>query len=152
VCLFCPRSSSNITSFFTIYLSSAGVRSRLAGYVLAFCELLVLVLPFPILSYVPNFFFGSLLVMICIDLMHEWLWDVRVKVTGAEYVICLATFILIQFLGVEYGMLAGVILYVLCRKLGLDVGEPKRGDPSASEKSIPVTDSPRPRKPGYGST
>jgi MFS superfamily sulfate permease-like transporter len=49
--------------------------------------------------------------MICIDIMHEWLWDVRANVTGAEYGICLATFILIQFLGVEYGIIAGVALY-----------------------------------------
>lgn len=90
--------------------------------------------------------------MICIDLMHEWLWHVRVKVTGAEYGICLATFILIQFLGVEYGIIVGAILYVLCRKLGLDVGEPKRGDPSASEKNTPLTNAHRQRKPGYGST
>ena len=39
-----------------------------------------------ILSYVPNFFFGSLLMMICLDLMFEWLIDVREKVTSAEYV------------------------------------------------------------------
>ena len=89
--------------------------------------------------------------MICIDLMHEWLWHVRHKVTGAEYGICLATFILIQFLGVEYGIIVGVILYVLCRKLGLDVGETKAGDPSASEKILPVTDAPSPQKTRYGS-
>jgi MFS superfamily sulfate permease-like transporter len=148
--LLCSRSSTNTTSFFTIS-NSAGVRSRLAGYVLAFCELLVLVLPFPILSYVPNFFFGSLLVMICIDLMHEWLWHVRVKVTGAEYGICLVTFILIQCLGVEYGIIVGVIMYVLCGKLGLDVGEQKGGDPLTSEKIITLTDAPQ-QKPVYGST
>jgi MFS superfamily sulfate permease-like transporter len=111
---------------------------RLAGYVLAFCELLFLVLPFPIFSYVPNFFFGSLLVMICIDIMHEWLWDVRANITGAEYGICLATFILIQFLGVEYGIIAGVALYVTCQKLDLDVGDQKElGDSLASEKNTP---------------
>jgi MFS superfamily sulfate permease-like transporter len=106
------------------------------------------VLPFPILSYVPNFFFGSLLVMICIDLMHEWLWGVRAKVTGAEYCICLATFLLIQFLGVEYGIIAGVALYVTCRKLGLDVGNKKESDDSlASEKNTP-----RQQKAEYGAT
>jgi xanthine/uracil/vitamin C permease (AzgA family) len=120
---------------------------------LAFCELLVLVLPFPILSYVPNFFFGSLLVMICIDLMHEWLWDVRAKVTGAEYCICLATFILIQFLGVEYGIIAGVVLYVTCRKLGLDVGDQKgAGDALALEINISDAGAPRQQKAEYGST
>jgi len=124
----------------SIFSLRAGVRSRLAGYVLAFCELLVLVLPFPILSYIPNFFFGSLLVMICIDLMHEWLWDVRGKISGAEYAICLVTFILIQILGVEYGIIAGVGLYLLCRKLGVDVGEEKGSEAtSGSDKDTDIS-------------
>lgn len=117
----------------SIFSLRAGIRSRLAGFVLAFCELVVFVSPAPILSYVPNFFFGSLLIMICIDLMHEWLWHVRDKLSTAEYCICLATFVLIQILGVEYGILAGVILYVVCRKLGFRVGS-RSGDGSVSSK------------------
>ena len=85
----------------------------------------MLLLPFPILSFVPNFFFGSLLTLICVDLLFEWLWDVRHRLTPVEYVICLATLGLIQVLGVEYGILVGVALYVSCRKLGLNVGELK---------------------------
>jgi MFS superfamily sulfate permease-like transporter len=107
----------------TIFTLRAGIRERLAGFVLAFCMISVIVTPFPILSYVPNFFYGSLLSMICIDLMYEWLWDFRDKVTPAEYIIALATFCLIQVLQVEYGILAGVFLYVLCRQFGVDVGE-----------------------------
>jgi MFS superfamily sulfate permease-like transporter len=61
--------------------------------------------------------------MIMTDLVVEWLWIVREKVSNTEYVICVATFILIQVLGVEYGILAGVVIYMACRKLGLDVGE-----------------------------
>lgn len=138
----------------SIFSLRAGIRSRLAGYVLAFCELLVILLPFPILAYIPSFFFGSLLVMICIDLMHEWLWDVRTKISPAEYVICLATFILIQFIGVEYGIIVGVILYLICLKLGVDVGEVKGAETieqaeSNREKGVEVTASPA---LAYGST
>ena len=107
----------------TIFSLRAGVRSRAAGYVLAASQFLVLILPFPLLSYVPNFFFGSLLIMICVDLQYEWLWDVRTRVTPAEYLIDLATFGLIQWLGVEYGIIAGVVLFVMCRRLGAPVGE-----------------------------
>ena len=64
--------------------------------------------------------------MICIDLMYEWLWEFRNKVTPAEYLIGLSTFGLIQFLGVEYGIVAGVAVYVLCRQLKIDVGELKQ--------------------------
>ena len=128
---------SNIISGFTggytgsyifsqsIFSLRAGIRSRLAGYVLALCQVVFLVLPFPVLSFVPNFFFGSLLSMICIDLMYEWLWDVRTKLTPVEYVVCLATFGLIQVLNVEYGILAGVALNMAFHKMGFNVGDPK---------------------------
>ena len=107
----------------SIFSLRSGIRSRLAGFVLAFCQVIVIVTPFPILAYVPNFFYGSLLLMICIDLMYEWLWDFRTKVTTAEYVIALATFGLMQFLGVEYGIFAGLVIYFGCWRLGIDVGE-----------------------------
>lgn len=140
----------------SIFSLRAGIRSRFAGYVLAFCELVVILLPFPVLSYVPSFFFGSLLIMICIDLMHEWLWDVRTKISRAEYFLCLATFILIQIIGVEYGILAGVGLYLVCRKLGVDLGEAKQLPDATSrteddeENDILTADSPLANK--YGST
>ena len=107
----------------SIFSLRSGIRSRLAGLVLAFCQVIVILTPFPILAYVPNFFYGSLLLMICIDLMYEWLWDFRTKVTTAEYVIALATFGLMQFLGVEYGIFAGLVIYFGCWRLGIDVGE-----------------------------
>ena len=103
----------------SIFSLRAGIRSRVAGYALAGCQILVVVAPFPILSYVPNFFFGSMLSMICIDLMFEWLWDVRTRLSQAEYFICLATFFLIQLLSVEYGIMAGVALHEAFKRLGL---------------------------------
>jgi MFS superfamily sulfate permease-like transporter len=107
----------------SIFSLRSGIKSRVAGFCLAFCQILVIVLPFPILSFVPNFFYGSLLGMICLDLMIEWLWDFRTKVTMAEYLISLATFGLIQWLGVEYGILSGVGVYIVCRQLGFQVGD-----------------------------
>ena len=103
----------------TIFSLRAGITSRTAGFVLAACEGIILVLPIPILSYLPNFFFGSLLIMISVDLMYEWLWEVQFKLSGAEYTICLSTFALIQLVGVEYGIILGVFLYALLGKLGL---------------------------------
>jgi SulP family sulfate permease len=106
----------------SIFSLRAGIRSSMAGYVLAATQLTVFLLPFPILSYVPNFFFGSLLSLICVDLVYEWLWEVRDKVSAVEYLVCLSTFGLIQVVGVEYGILLGVLLYLMLRKLGFDVG------------------------------
>jgi MFS superfamily sulfate permease-like transporter len=95
--------------------------------------------------------------MICIDLMDEWLWTVRTKISKAEYCICLATFILIQILGVEFGIIAGVGLYLLCRQFGMDVGETKGSEATPvtendSDQFLDVSLSPRLNKASYGST
>lgn len=61
--------------------------------------------------------------MICLDLLFEWLIDVREKVTPAEYVVVLMSFCLLLALGVEFGILAGICLYVAVDKMGFDVGK-----------------------------
>lgn len=107
----------------TIFSMRSGIRSRWCGYVIAINEFITIALPFSILAYLPNFFFGSLLIMICADLLWEWLWDVREKVTRAEYVVAWGTFILIQILGVEYGIVAGVLMFVGMKKAGFNMGD-----------------------------
>jgi MFS superfamily sulfate permease-like transporter len=109
----------------SIFSLRSGIKSSAAGYVLATTQLLFFLSPFPILMFVPNFFFGPLLSLICVDLMYEWLWDVRHKVTPVEYLICLGTFVSIQFVGVQFGILLGLAVYVACQKIGLHVGAPK---------------------------
>jgi len=101
----------------TIFYLRSGIRSRLAGYCVALCEFFIIVLPFNILSYVPNFFFGSLLIMLCVDLMYEYLWEARTKLSKSEHAICLLTFFLIQLLGVEFGILAGFLVQTIFSKL-----------------------------------
>jgi len=96
------------------------------GYVLAFLSLVAVVIPINILAYIPNFFFGSLLMLICLDLMVEWLIDVREEVTSAEYVILLSTFAFLLMLGVEFGIIAGIVLYLIIQKMGYDVGRNKK--------------------------
>ena len=120
----------------TIFSLRAGITSRTSGYALAACQLAVVLAPVPLLSFVPNFLFGSLLTLICVDLVYEWLWDVRTRVTKAEHGIDLATFGLIQWLGVEYGILAGILVFLACQKAGLDVGQgnyEEDGDPTVSK-------------------
>lgn len=111
----------------SIFALRAGIRSRLSGYVVALAELITVILPFSLLSYVPNFFFGSLLVMIALDLCCEWLWEVRTKVTSAEYGVALGTFGLIQAAGVEYGILLGIALHVALSKMGFEMSPPSGG-------------------------
>lgn len=102
----------------TIFSLRMGIRSRLMGYVIAFLSIVAVVIPFNILSYIPNMFFGSLLMLICLDLMFEWLIDVRSKMTSSEYAVVLVTFGLLQVLGVEFGILAGVAFHFTLKKIG----------------------------------
>jgi len=101
----------------SIFSLRAGIRSRLAGYVTALIQTVAVFIPISILAYVPNFVFASLLIMICIDLMTEWLWDVRNKLSNIEYTATIMTFCFIQLLGVEYGIAAGVLFYLVLTTL-----------------------------------
>lgn len=116
----------------TIFSLRAGIRSPLMGYVIAICEAITVIIPISLLSYVPNFVFGSLLIMICVDLMVEWLWDVRSKLSKAEYCVALSTFVFIQISSVEYGIIGGSVLHYILVKLGFDLGN-SRDDEEARE-------------------
>ena len=105
----------------TIFSLRAGIRCRSMGCIIAACEFLFIIIPIPLLSYVPNFFFGTLLIMICIDLLIEWLWDVRHKLTIPEYSVSLMTFGSILFIGVESGIIVGTCIYFTLLKLGMDI-------------------------------
>jgi SulP family sulfate permease len=122
----------------SIFSLRAGIRRRCNGAVIAALEIITFMLPFSVLDYVPIFFFGSLLVMIATDLMCEWLWEARDKMTNSEFIVNVSTFCLIHVLGVEYGILAGLALYAICRRCGMDVGaldetEPSNVNPECSE-------------------
>lgn len=120
----------------SIFNLRAGIRRRFNGVVIAAFEIITFVLPFSVLDYVPTFFFGSLLVMIATDLMCEWLWESRDKMTSAEFVVNVSTFCLIHVLGVQYGILAGLTLYALCSKLGMDVGAIDETEPLKSNSEL----------------
>ena len=102
----------------SIFSLRAGIRSRLAGYVTALIQAISVVMAISVLAFVPNFIFASLLIMICVDLMIEWLWEVREKLSRAEYSVALTTFIFINFVGVANGIVAGILYYLILLKLG----------------------------------
>ena len=68
--------------------------------------------------------------------MVEWLWDVRKKITKAEYFVALSTFALIQILGVEKGIFAGCFIFILLLKLGFNVGEIQVSKQRTNEPSV----------------
>ena len=100
----------------TIFNLRRGVTddSRVCGWTVAVLELLVVVSPVSVTSYLPKMFFGSLLVLIATDLMWEWLLMARKKMLGAEYLVCLGTFLAIHATGIEVGMVVGVLLAMVC--------------------------------------
>eukprot|EP00934_Nitzschia_sp_Nitz4_P001552 Nitzschia sp. Nitz4//scaffold26_size159584//101683//103329//NITZ4_002500-RA/size159584-processed-gene-0.80-mRNA-1//-1//CDS//3329545109//1552//frame0 len=123
----------------TIFTLRSGVRSRVAGFVLAMVQAILIVIPVPIVSLIPNFFYGALLTMIGLDLMIEWLWGLRRKVSNwVEYSLGLATFACVQLWGVEGGIVSGVVLYLLCRPFIQD-HKPPESEPSPHSRSSEAT-------------
>ena len=98
----------------TIFSMRRGVSSRVNGFVIVALQILVILVPVPVTSYIPKAFFGSLLVLIAADLMTEWLLLARGKMADPEYLVCLATFCAILFTGVEVGMLIGILCAMVC--------------------------------------
>ncbi|CAM9163715.1 unnamed protein product [Ectocarpus sp. 6 AP-2014] len=69
--------------------------------------------PASVISFLPRCFFGALLVLVAVDLMVEWLWQARLRMMPAEYLVCLATYGSIQAWGVEKGLVVGLVLAAL---------------------------------------
>ena len=87
----------------TILQLKAGVNQRLCGLVIVVIELIVVFIPVSLTSYIPKLFFGSLLVLISVDLMHDWLISSRNRMGLPEYSVSLATFAFILIFGIEKG-------------------------------------------------
>ena len=56
-----------------LYCCLQGVFNRVNGAVVAITELVVFALPFSVVQYVPNFYFGALLVWFGIEISRDWL-------------------------------------------------------------------------------
>jgi SulP family sulfate permease len=67
-----------------------------------------------VVQYLPNFFFGSLLVVFGIEIAGDWLVRSYTKVTPVEYGLLLATFLAIMQFELEAGVAIGVLLCTLC--------------------------------------
>ncbi|ETV76397.1 hypothetical protein, variant [Aphanomyces astaci] len=93
----------------TIFTLKSNTNSRIPGIVVLVSELVIFVSPVALTAYIPKFFFGALLSLIAIDLMMEWLLHAYSKLRFREYLIVVATFVLINLLGLESGMLGGLV-------------------------------------------
>ncbi|KAG9401414.1 hypothetical protein AC1031_009275 [Aphanomyces cochlioides] len=92
----------------TIFTYRSKTNSRIVGLVVILSEFALVVLPMGLLSYVPRFFFAATLIFIAIDLMIEWLVLVYHKVLFREYLVLWLSFIAINCVNLEVGMIIGI--------------------------------------------
>lgn len=94
----------------TIFTCRTGTRSRLVGWCVFLCELVVVVVPLDLSASLPLYFFSATLSFVGIDLLAEWLWEARDKYASRlEYLSSLFTFGAIQVLGLDSGLLLGIV-------------------------------------------
>eukprot|EP00879_Flechtneria_rotunda_P026975 GHRR01028828.1.p1 GENE.GHRR01028828.1~~GHRR01028828.1.p1 ORF type:complete len:515 (+),score=170.87 GHRR01028828.1:54-1547(+) len=94
----------------TIFSMRAGVDGTAHGAIIAALEATIFLVPFSVVQYLPTFFFGALLTVFGIEIAGDWLIRSYSKVTRAEYLLLLATFIAIMQLELEKGVAAGMLM------------------------------------------
>eukprot|EP00752_Nemacystus_decipiens_P005603 g5071.t1 len=97
----------------TLFTRRTNCPSRLIGWVVTVSELAVCVITVDPLAYVPLLFFAATLSFIAVELSVEWLWEIREKLLAHEYLVLLATFVAIQIVGLNQGLVVGVGLSTL---------------------------------------
>ena len=97
----------------TIFCLRRGVKTKASGLTLLLCELFVVLFPISITAYIPKMFFGSLLMLISLDLQYEWLISSRHKMMPSEYIVSILTYLCIQVWGIESGMIIGILAATL---------------------------------------
>lgn len=79
----------------TLFTMRSGLNSRVCGYTIVLCEVFVLVMPISVTSFIPKFLFGSLLIFIAVDLMHEWLVNACCMYRCTDFMFCAANTLLL---------------------------------------------------------
>jgi hypothetical protein len=99
-----PGAGSVIFSQCVLAIRS-GVKTRLQGYTLCALQFATFLLPFSLVHFLPNFYYGSLLMVIGVDIISEWLFATWPRVKKAEFVLSwlsfLATLVLTSLLPVQ---------------------------------------------------
>ena len=92
----------------TIFTYRSKTNSRIVGVCVIVAELTLVLAPVSLMSYVPRFFFAATLIFIGISLMIEWLVLTFNKMSLREYGVLWMTFIAINLVTLDKGMLIGV--------------------------------------------
>ena len=97
----------------TIFTYRTGVHSRWIGALICVVYILVVVSTVNLLQIAPLFFLGSTLIFIGYDLLFEWLYEIRESILFSEYATIWGTFVAIQVVGVDAGIIIGVLFAIL---------------------------------------
>jgi MFS superfamily sulfate permease-like transporter/CRP-like cAMP-binding protein len=97
----------------TIFTYRTGVHSRWIGAMIMVVFLYIVASPVNILEIAPLFFLGSTLIFIGYDLLYEWLWEIRHQVFLQEYMLIWLTFFAIQVVGIDAGIILGVLIAIV---------------------------------------
>eukprot|EP00588_Corethron_pennatum_P015446 CAMPEP_0194281134 /NCGR_PEP_ID=MMETSP0169-20130528/19960_1 /TAXON_ID=218684 /ORGANISM="Corethron pennatum, Strain L29A3" /LENGTH=1103 /DNA_ID=CAMNT_0039026103 /DNA_START=48 /DNA_END=3355 /DNA_ORIENTATION=- len=90
-----------------------GCRSRKVGVILAISEFAVFLSKVNFLEVSPLFFLGATLIFIGFDLVYEWIVEVRHKLLLSEYIVLLTTFVAINIIGMDYGIIFGIAIAII---------------------------------------
>lgn len=100
----------------TILAHRLGVRQRYAGLVMGAMPLFIFFLGSEFIAYVPRMLLGSIVLMLGINFVYDWLFDRRHSLSGIEYVtlILIATVILLQgfLLGLVVGIAITIVIFI----------------------------------------
>ncbi|TYZ59966.1 hypothetical protein PybrP1_002443, partial [[Pythium] brassicae (nom. inval.)] len=102
----------------TIFTYRSKTNSRVVGACVIVAEFAIVLLPLSVMSFVPRFFFAATLIFIAIDLLVEWLVHVYHKILPREYVVLWLSFVAINWVSLELGMLLGIGFAILNFMLG----------------------------------
>jgi sulfate permease, SulP family len=104
----------------TVFTQRSGCTHRLNGYVVVVAELLLFLVPMSFVQYLPNFYYGALMLVFGLEIALEWLVLSFSKFTRGEYVLTLSVFVIIIFAtsqfkvsGLEIGIAVGVLICAL---------------------------------------
>jgi sulfate permease, SulP family len=97
----------------TLFSLKMGIDSRMMGAVVAAAEMLVFMMPVNTMAYVPNFYFGALVLWIGIDIAKDWLYIAAKKVAPIEFAMIVGTFLAVAAFGLELGIAAGILAAAL---------------------------------------
>ncbi|GMF35898.1 unnamed protein product [Phytophthora fragariaefolia] len=97
----------------TIFTYRSKTNSRVVGICVALSEIGVVLAPVSVMSNLPRFFFAATVIFIALDLMVEWLVLTYWKMSRREYAVLWMTFIAVNFMSLDLGMLIGVGIAIL---------------------------------------